>query len=709
MSRQGNLIVRSSRTVSFPELRTQLIEECKRQGKPYGLMFEDISGGYTMMARWTPQAFKVIPLLVYRVYADGRPDEVVRGVDIVGTPLTCFAKIINAADDDDIFNGRCGAESGWVPVSAISPSILVSEIEVEKKAKEQDRPPVLPPPDSKGAPAVAEDALMKAMDDELRRSLKKLKMEKLERPYYLEYTIKDVEAIFVQASFGAITRSDEGRDRYLNVDLRVGDYHFDNTNYAAGGSGFSFGGRPAAMVTDNDYDALRHQLWLATDNAYKSALEAISRKRAYVKTRRFEEMLDDMCRVKSYTSIQHRAKLTTSKEVWDERVARISEMFRKYPTIKESRVSFFAAASNQYFLNSEGSKHLRPGVLYGLEVTATAQAEDGMELSDFVTFYSRSGEGPAPLSEIEKSVRAMASSLEKKAKAPTIDDYTGPVLFVGQASGEFFQQLLGKNVSNPRKPMMENEMLQAVVPGGRLTGKLGKRVLPRFVDVSDDPGLKEWEGKELIGQYLVDDDGVPARGVQIVDDGKLVGLLMSRIPTRKVQESNGHGRAEGAYVVGRISNMIVESERAKSADDLLEEFKSMCKDFDLDYGIIVEKMSLPRFAKKRRSMSYLFRQRQEQGSFLCDPVTVYKVDLKTGKKELVRGCQFSGVTLRMLRDIIDTGGDQYVHNFLSSLVPLASGIPASVVSPSILIEEVELKKVSGEMPKSPILPNPYFD
>jgi predicted Zn-dependent protease len=146
VARQGNLIVESERTVPYDKLREMLIAECRKQGKPYGLVFDDISGGFTMTGRGGPQAFKVLPLLVYRVYADGRPDEVVRGVDIVGTPLTSFSKILMAGDDPEVFNGTCGAESGGVPVSAISPSILVSEIEVEKRQKGQEKPPILPPP-----------------------------------------------------------------------------------------------------------------------------------------------------------------------------------------------------------------------------------------------------------------------------------------------------------------------------------------------------------------------------------------------------------------------------------------------------------------------------------------------------------------------------------------------------------------------------------
>ncbi len=145
VTRQGNLIVESRKQVSYKKLRQLLIEECKRQEKPYGLVFYDISGGFTSTGRSGPQVFKVIPLFVSRVYSDGR-EEVVRGVDICGTPLTCFGKIIGTANDPQVFNGTCGAESGWVPVSAISPSILVEEIEIEKKEKAQDKPPLLPVP-----------------------------------------------------------------------------------------------------------------------------------------------------------------------------------------------------------------------------------------------------------------------------------------------------------------------------------------------------------------------------------------------------------------------------------------------------------------------------------------------------------------------------------------------------------------------------------
>src|SRR5262249_16628425 len=146
VGRQGNLIVRASKTVTNDRLREMLIQEAKAQGKPFGLFFEDISGGFTLTGRSDPQAFQVTPIMVYRVYVDGRPDELVRGVDLIGTPLTAFSKIVAASDKVEVFNGYCGPQSASVPVSAISPSILTTKIKVQKKAKSSERMPILPPP-----------------------------------------------------------------------------------------------------------------------------------------------------------------------------------------------------------------------------------------------------------------------------------------------------------------------------------------------------------------------------------------------------------------------------------------------------------------------------------------------------------------------------------------------------------------------------------
>ena len=159
--RQGNLIVTSTKTVPEAEMRQKLIDEVKKQGKPYGLYFDDIQGGFTLTTRALPQAFQVLPVLVYKIYADGRPDELVRGVDIVGTPLAALTRILTTGDQPKVFNGVCGAESGQVPVAAVAPSMLFSEMEVQKRGHEHERPPLLPPPGFEDAGA-AKDGQMKA-------------------------------------------------------------------------------------------------------------------------------------------------------------------------------------------------------------------------------------------------------------------------------------------------------------------------------------------------------------------------------------------------------------------------------------------------------------------------------------------------------------------------------------------------------------------
>jgi hypothetical protein len=146
VSRQSNLIVESEVTHTEKELRRRLIDELESRNKRYGFYFDQVTGGFTTTGRRGVQAFKVIPLLVYKIYADGRPDELVRGADIVGTPLAAFSKIIAAGDTPGVFNGYCGAESGSVPVSAVAPALLISEIEIQRKARSMERPPLLPRP-----------------------------------------------------------------------------------------------------------------------------------------------------------------------------------------------------------------------------------------------------------------------------------------------------------------------------------------------------------------------------------------------------------------------------------------------------------------------------------------------------------------------------------------------------------------------------------
>ncbi len=549
------------------------------------------------------------------------------------------------------------------------------------------------------------DPLFRAMSDELSRSVKKLRLENLEKPFYIEYAVRDYEWISVDASFGALLRSDRDRERFLSVDLRVGDYSFDNTNYV-GRSLSDLQPEVVNLVTEDNYNALRRQIWLATDNAYKNALEMLSRKRAYVKGRTIEERPEDLSRERPFTFEEPRARLETELAFWDGRIRQVSAAFRRYPAIDESKVEFRALTCNRYFLNSEGFKHRRGEQFFSLELTASTQAEDGMRLSNFTTFYSKSLDGFPSAQEIARGVGQLAQSLTELAEAQTMESYVGPVLFQGQASCEFFNQLLGKNVSNPRPPLFEQERLSTLLEGGKLAGKLSRRVLPRFMNVIDDPTRSTWDGTRLIGSYPVDDDGVAAQPVHVVQKGKLVGLLMSRIPTKEIPKSNGHGRGTiRSPVRGNPGNLVISSEDDLKTEQLKEELLSLCKDMDLEYGILVRRMGSQAFEEEPPGTGFFGAPRPE----LTRPILVYKVWVKDGKEELVRGTEFAGATVRAMKDIIATSSDYYAYNLLKRDRPGETGIPISVIAPSILVEEMELKRTSKELPKPPILPHPYFD
>ncbi len=761
VSRQGNLMIQSEKTVPYSELRKLLIEECRKQNKPYGLIFKDISGGFTSTGRRGPQSFKVIPLLVYRVYTDGRPDEVVRGVDIVGTPLTSFSKIMITGDDYDIFNGTCGAESGWVPVSAVSPSILVSEIEVEKKFKEQNRPPILPSPSHKPSPQslqefslipygesnhdlshapkrhsaflfqyppselleaaaqqtspiqekALEDPVFGAMLDELERTKEKLKMENLDKPYYVEYTVTDFEKFELDASFGTTNRKQEDKDRYLMLDLRVGDYAFDNTNFIGDWRGTRQNRSP--LPIEDDYSALRQEIWLATDQAYKNALEQFAKKRAYVQTKTITDLPEDLSREDPIILIEPRVELKVDKNYWENQVKELSAILKDYPRINDSEVNFKAVAANRYFITNEQFVNRKGYIIFALEVVVSTQAEDGQNIFNFETFYARRLQDLPQRAVLEEKIRKLAKTTLDLGKAEQPSEYFGPVILTEQASGEFFRQLFAKNVSSPRTPLLADDRFSSMVQKAKLPRKLNRRILSTFINVMDDPRIDHWNGTPLIGSYQVDDDGVPAQEVCLVEKGKLINYLMCRIPTEKIKESNGHARGSlFAPVNARVSNMIftIEDNAQEGAmgkmsfQDLKKKFIEYCKDIGIEYGIIITKLRERNFFMDTDEDTELTPEQIKAD--LTFPVEAYKVYVEDGREELIRGMEFEEASVRALKDIIYAGGDHHVHNYLMGR---SYELPASIVAPSIFVEEMEMTKIEKEPSKPPILKSPLLE
>lgn len=728
VSRQGNLIIHSTKSVSLSQLRRMLIEACKTQNKPYGLLFEDISGGFTYTGRYLPQSFNVTPIVVYKVYVDGRPDELVRGVDLIGTPLTSFSKMLACGDQLEVFNGLCGAESGAVPVSAVAPAILTGQIEVQKKEKAADRPPVLPPPERKKPPAAGDgdrDILLEALQAELDRSVQQLYIKDMEKPYYIQYSLHDRQGFNLEASFGALSQTDQNHSRLLKVDVRVGDYELDNSGFIGTNSLFSASGRsPERVALEDDYHSIRRDIWLVTDTAFKQSLQQMARKKAFRQNQAQVEEIPDFSRQKPVRLILPVRRIDFNPDKWEDVVKRLSLIFRQFPAIQDSAVNLEFNVTNRYFINSEGTVCRYPQVKTSLLIRAETQADDGRKLKHHLPYYAVSpGEIP-PEEEIAAAVRRMAQTLSALASAPRLEDFIGPTLFTGQASAQLFAQLLAPNLSGERPPSAEVSRMAELTASSKLAHRLNRRVLPSFMSVTDDPGRREYAGQSLIGAYPVDDEGVVPQPLTLVDKGILRTLLLSRRPRKEIPQSNGRGRESLWGSAGAMyGNLFIKVEKPQSYRNLKKKLIRMCKDQKLPYGLLIKTLDNPAITGTDDSVASLY-MRSSGGSEdeLTSPVAMVRVYAADGREEPVRGLNIHDLDVKALKYITAAGNDYFVYQSMAApgsgmMRRLFSvyarsmrgfGIPTTVIAPSVLFEEVEFTKIAAPPKKPPLLQHPYF-
>lgn len=717
VARQANLLVESKKTVPVAELRRMLIEECKKQAKSFGLLFKEVEGGFTFTGRVLPNMFNVRPVVVYRVYVDGRPDELVRGVDMVGTPLMVFGKILAAGDDLGVFNGYCGAESGIVPVAAASPSLLVSEIEVQKKEKSQERIPILPPPATEARTAVEESAVLRALTDELARSKEKLQLENLERPYFIAYSLHDTESLNLDAVFGGLKERRQNRQRYLKVQVRVGDYQLDNTGFVGrGGMGFRQGFQVVAL--EDDYDALRRSVWLATDQAYKDALENLSRKKAHLKNVAAPETVPDFSKEEPVEVLEKPSPIRPIQaDTWVDYVKHLSALFRNYPQIQHSRVLLRVKQEQRLYVNSEGSKIIDSRPLATLQVYASTKSDDGHRLEHYLPISVPLAEQLPDRQVVEKRVRALAEELTALRTAPLLETYTGPVMFSGAASAELFRVLLARNVAGNREPLSDMPQMPTFFdlpgspsPTSQFITRLNTRVLPDFLSAVDDASQTQYEGTPLLGSYAADDEGVKARRISVVEKGILKSVVTSRRPIKEIMQSTGHGRASlMSQPAAVISNLIISSGQNKTSEDLKKDLIQLCRDDGKEFGLLIQVLDNPAVPRELSSMFMMPRpdQKPTKGVFIG-----YKV-YADGREEPVRLGSFSGIDIRVLRDIAAASQQSSVHNVLIgetgfTMFGAPPGIPASIVAPAVLIKELDFQKPELGKEKMPHLPHPYF-
>lgn len=570
-----------------------------------------------------------------------------------------------------------------------------------------------------------EDVLLKALKDEMERSMEKLQLKDMEKPYFIEYAVEDADTFFIKAVFGAVVKSNRSRNRMLRVDLRVGSYELDNSEFMSRSSPYAMiAGRPSPLVQEDDYMALRHDIWLATDGVYKNALEQLAAKRSFIQTKVQPEEIPDFSREEVTETVAPQKSVVFDQKGWEETLRRLSTIFRKFPAIYDSSIGLTVRFTHKYYLNSEGSESRQSDMLVSFHALAATQASDGMRLAHFVPFYGTSLDQFPSEKEMTAEIEKMAKEITAMTSAPVLENYLGPVLLTGEAASELFAQVLAPQLSGQRPPLIDDERMAAMMPESRLAARLNRRVLPSFFTVIDDSTQEAYGKHPLIGCYTVDDQGVLARPVTLIERGFLRTLLTTRRPRKEITQSNGHARAMPfGSPNAQIGNLFINSDKGKSFDELKQELIDLCQEQDLSYGLIIKKLDNPTITGQELSMSALSRGGGRGQETISAPILIYKVFVEDGREELVRGLTVTEMTVAMLKDIVASGTDYFVNNRLSggggimgNIFAYASmlgdsgvfGIPTSVVAPSILFEEVEMKRSTGPQKKPALLQHPFF-
>jgi hypothetical protein len=392
------------------------------------------------------------------------------------------------------------------------------------------------------------DIVIKAMQDEMKRSMKSLKIEKMEKPYYLEYTIVDLRQISIEAGFGALLKSGESHQRILKVGVRVGDYRMDNTGFIGRSNIQSavmspISGNTEYIVLEDDYNVLRHDIWIATDRVYKQAVEQLAAKRAFIRNQVQTDKVPDFSKEEPLRTVSPDRTIKIDKKKWQKIIKNLSTIFRRYPAIYESYVELQVYQVHKYYVNSEGTVFRQPQTLTSLLGLAVTQSADGMKLKHYVPYYAASVDQLPVEKELSAGIRQMAEELTRLTTAPVLDGYIGPVLFMPHASAELFSQVFLPHLSGQHPPLSSMPHITQIAPSSRLLRRINRKVLPRSITIIDDPTLTHFGKVPLIGSYVVDDEGVKARPIKLVENGILKTLLMSRRPGKLLSQSNGHGRA----------------------------------------------------------------------------------------------------------------------------------------------------------------------
>lgn len=522
-------------------------------------------------------------------------------------------------------------------------------------------------------PKSVDDPILAAMQGELDREKAALVLPGMQRPYFMEYRLDDFSTYEAVANYGALTTEQEGHQRVVRVTIRVGTFESDNSSTRGDGV-------VQVAPTDNNPEAIRYALWLATDDAYKLALRNYAAKQANLKRFESQTREPDFAQEKPVTHIEPVRALEIDRNDWRNRLVEASGLYSSSPevrdfanTVQYSTANVRGVVVNRYLVNTEGSV-LRNGYSgYQDGISVGGQAPDGMRLGRDNGSVATSAKDLESSAALRQRTLDNLKSFHQLCNAPVVaaEDYHGPVLFSGDASADVLARLFTPNIEADRPEPGTTARTQ-----GAYTSSLHARVLPAFLDVTDNPLLTHFEGQDLVGAYAVDDEAVPAQSVPVVVNGKLENYLIGREPVRDFPASNGHGRSAPAQAAHSHAGVMIFTPKEKLSDQEIS-------------GRLLA------LAKEQKHDVY---QVETLGGELV-PRMLFLVH-PDGSRELVRGAAFDEVDIRSLRSsVIAAGGTPWVSN---SLGP----IPQTTIAPAMLFDDIVVKRATDEQQKLPYYPPP---
>jgi predicted Zn-dependent protease len=531
---------------------------------------------------------------------------------------------------------------------------------------------------------------IKVMKTELSRNFQALQKEQ-SPPYYIGYSIDEVQTQGVTGTFGAITSRIENKTAFLRVNLRTGSYKLDNYHEIRGDTLSALRSRVAASIraplTDSP-EGLAVILWRETDKAYKNAVETLLRVKSEQSVKIAEEdKSDDFSKAEPHVSIEKSLEIQVDLDKWTSRIRKFTEPFKKHPSVYSCSGTFQSEVRQKYFVDTEGTIISAPANYMRIQISASVKADDGMELPLYLSYFGfRESDLPSE-AVVLSDVDAMIANLEKLRTAPLVDPYTGPAILSGKASGVFFHEILGHR--------LEGHRLKSESEAQTFKKKVGEAVLPDFISIVFDPTIRSLHGFALSGTFAFDDEGTKAERVVAIQNGILKDFLMSRTPADRFPRSNGHGRSQpGMKPVSRQSNLIVESTKMLQEDALHQQLIEECKKQNKPFGLMFTEISGGRTTTARSSPN----------AFDVTPLAVYKIYTDGRRDELVRGVDMIGTPLTVFGKILATGSKMEAFN---GFCGAESGtVPVSALSPSILVSEMEVQRKTKSQEKPPILPPP---